>query len=95
MTRSSASSVALLYPGDRAARDRADPMESRFAALFAAFSAAGVQAEPAVNHDNLTDEVAAQLRRVSVVLVWHNPMEGERRRDRLDAMLREVASAGV
>ena len=37
MTRSPA--VALLYPGDRAARDRADPTESRFAALFEAFAA--------------------------------------------------------
>ncbi len=35
--------VALLYPGDRAARDRADPAESRFAALFDAFAAAGVR----------------------------------------------------
>lgn len=36
------STVALLYPGNRAARDRADPAESRFAALFDAFAAAGV-----------------------------------------------------
>ena len=95
MTSSNASSVALLYPGDRAARDRADPTESRFAALFAAFSAAGVQAEPAVYQDDFVDEVAAQLRRVAVVLVWHNPIEDGRPRDRLDALLREVASAGV
>ena len=95
MTRSNASSVALLYPGERAARDRADPTESRFAALFAAFSAAGVQAEPAVYHDDFADEVAAQLRHATVVLVWHNPIEGGRRRDRLDTLLREVADAGV
>ena len=37
-----APSVALLYPGDRAMRDRADPAESRFAALFQAFERAGV-----------------------------------------------------
>ena len=89
------SSVALLYPGDRAARTRADPTESRFAALFAAFSAAGVRAEPAVYHDDFADEVAAQLRRAAVVLVWHNPIEGGRRRDRLDALLRDVAASGV
>ena len=87
--------VALLYPGDRAARNRADPAESRFAALFAAFAAAGVQAEPAVYDDDFADEVAAQLRRVQVVLVWCNPIEGGRRRDRLDALLRDVANAGV
>ena len=56
--------VALLYPGDRAMRDRADPAESRFAALFAAFDSAGVQAQPAVYHDDFADEAAEQLRRV-------------------------------
>ena len=88
-------SIALLYPGDRAARDRADPAQSRFAALFEAFAAAGVRAEPCIWHDDFADEVAAQLRRVQAVLVWCNPIEGGRRRDRLDALLREAAAAGV
>jgi len=87
--------IALLYPGDRAARDRSDPAGSRFAALFEAFAAAGLAAEPAVWHDDFADEVAAQLRRVQAVLVWCNPIEDGRRRDRLDAVLREVAQAGV
>lgn len=87
--------IALLYPGDRAARDRSDPAQSRFAALFDAFKAAGLPAEPAVYHDDFADEVAAQLRRVQAVLVWCNPIEGGRRRDRLDRLLREVAGAGV
>ncbi len=87
--------VSLLYPGDRAARDRADPAESRFAAVFAAFASADVAAEPAVYHDDFADEVAAQLRQVAAVLVWCNPIEGGLRRDRLDAVLRGVADAGV
>jgi hypothetical protein len=95
MTVRSSPKVALLYPGDRAARDRADPAESRFAPLFAAFDAAGIRAEPAVWHDDFADEVAAQLRRVDGVLVWCNPIEGGRRRDRLDELLRDVARAGV
>ncbi|MFO1338493.1 MAG: Cj0069 family protein [Burkholderiaceae bacterium] len=95
MTRPPSNTVALLYPGDRAMRDRADPAESRFAALFAAFSAAGVRAEPAVYNDDFADEVAVQLRRAHVVLVWCNPIEGGRRRDRLDAMLRDIAAFGV
>lgn len=95
MTRSKCAAVALLYPGNRAARDRADPAESRFAALFAALTAAGVAAEPAVYHDDFADEVAQQLSQASLVLVWCNPIEGGRRRERLDAMLREVAAAGV
>ena len=88
-------SVALLYPGDRAARDRADPAEGRFAALFEALAAAGVTARPAIYHDDFADEVAAQLRTVDLVQVWCNPIEGGRRRDRLDAVLREVAAGGV
>jgi hypothetical protein len=95
MTASRRSSVALLYPGDRAARDRSDPAESRFATLFEAFAAAGVSAEPAVYNDDFADEVAAQLRRVDAVLAWCNPIQDGRRRDRLDALLREVAQAGV
>ncbi|MBI5335104.1 MAG: Cj0069 family protein [Burkholderiales bacterium] len=87
--------VALLYPGDRSARDRADPAASRFAALFEALAEAGVVAEPAVWHDDFADEVMAQLRGVQAVLVWCNPIEDGRRRDRLDALLREVAQAGA
>ncbi|NRF71779.1 Cj0069 family protein [Aquincola sp. S2] len=87
--------VALLYPGDRTARDRADPAESRFAALFDALAAAGIAAEPAIYHDDFADEVAAQLKRMAVVLVWCNPIEGGHPRHRLDALLRDVAKAGV
>lgn len=88
-------SLALLYPGDRAARDRRDPAESRFLSVFDAFTAAGVAVEPAVYHDDFADEVAQQLRGVDGVLVWSNPIESGRRRDRLDAMLRDVARSGV
>lgn len=87
--------IAILYPGDRGTRDRADPAASRFAALFEAFRAANVAAEPAVYHDDFVDEVRQQLLQVAGVLVWHNPAEGGRTRARLDAMLRDVAAAGV
>jgi len=91
----SAPTLALLYPGDRDARDRSDPAESRFAALFEAFAGAGVDARPAVYHDDFADEVEAQLRQVDGVLVWCNPLEAGRRRDKLDTLLREVAATGV
>ena len=87
--------VALLYPGDRAGRDRADPAASRFAALFEALAAAGMHVEPAVYHDDFAAEVMAQLRGMQAVLVWCNPIVDGRRRDRLDALLREVAQTGV
>jgi len=95
MNASPAPKVALLYPGDRTARDRADPAVSRFAALFEAFAAVGVDAQPAVWHDDFANEVRDQLRTVQLVLAWCNPIEDGRRRDRLDALLREVAEAGV
>jgi hypothetical protein len=88
-------SVALLYPGDRATRDRSDPRESRFAPLFEAFARAGIAAVPAVYNDAFADEVQAQLRDCRLVLVWCNPIEGGRPRNLLDAMLRRVADAGV
>ncbi|WP_255440717.1 Cj0069 family protein [Caenimonas sedimenti] len=89
------SPLALLYPGDRATRDRSEPAESRFAELFQAFAAAGIEAAPAVYHDDFADEVEAQLQAARLVLVWCNPVEGGRRRDRLDAMLRRLAARGV
>ena len=95
MNASPAPKVALLYPGDRAARDRADHAASRFAALFEAFATAGVDAQPAVWHDDFADEVRDQLRTVQLVLAWSTPIEEGRRRDQLDALLREVAQEGV
>jgi hypothetical protein len=88
-------SIALLYPGDRAARDRSDPAESRFAPLFEAFDAAGIPAVPAVWHDDFADEVEAQLRDSALVLAWCNPIQDGHRRDRLDAMLRRLADRGT
>jgi hypothetical protein len=87
--------LAILHPGDRIARDRSDPAASRFAPLFLALEAAGIQAEPSVYHDDFCDEVEAQLGRVRAVLVWHNPIEGGRTRSLLDAMLRRIAERGV
>ena len=91
----SGSSVALLYPGDRAMRDRADPTESRFAELFKAFAHAGIAAVPAVYSDAFADEVETQLHDCGLVLVWCNPIEAGRPRHQLDAMLHRLADSGV
>ncbi len=87
--------VALLYPGDRAARDRSDPAESRFAALFAAFAAPASMPSRRSTTTTSPTRWRRSCGRVGGVLVWCNPIEGGRRRDRLDALLREVAQAGV
>lgn len=82
-----ASRVAILYHRERDA--------SRFAQVFDALSTVGIATEPALYHDDLRDEIRRQLLNVDGVLVWVNPIEGERDRSVLDAMLREVAAAGV
>jgi hypothetical protein len=87
--------LAILYPGDRAARNRSDPAESRFQALFEAFERAEVAAEPAIYSDDFREEVFQQLARVHGVLVWHNPVEGGRDRAVLDGLLRDVAARGI
>jgi len=87
--------IALLYPGDRDARRNASPDNNRFVDLFRAFAAAGVAAQPAVYHDDFAGEVRDQLLGMDGVLVWVNPIQDGRDRSVLDALLRDVAAAGV
>jgi hypothetical protein len=89
------SKVAILYPGDREARRKAAPEESRFLPVFQALAALGMHAEPAVYDDDFCEEVGQQLAKLDGVLVWVNPIEGGRDRSTLDAMLREIAASGV
>lgn len=87
--------IAIVYPGDYAARQAATPDNNRFAPLFAAFADMGVRAEPAVYHPDFADEVRQQLSGVDAVLVWVNPIQDGHDRTVLDGLLREVAAAGV
>jgi hypothetical protein len=87
--------VAILYPGTPELRRNATRENNRFADLFRALVARGLDAEPAVYHDDLCEEVRRQLAGVDAVLVWVNPIEGGRDRSVLDAMLRDVAATGV
>ncbi|HEY1268076.1 MAG TPA: Cj0069 family protein, partial [Candidatus Binatia bacterium] len=96
MARDSSPRLAILSPGDRQARKKATAANSRFADLFAAFAAKGIQVEPAIYHDDFCDEVREQLMKVDGVLVWANPIiEDGRDRSVLDSMLRNVAAAGI
>src|SRR5258706_7619101 len=95
MTEGTSCRVAILYHGDRESRKNAAPEKGRFLKVFEALTALGMHAEPAVYHDDFCDEVRHQLMRVDGVLVWVNPIEGGRDRSALDAMLREIAAAGV
>ena len=87
--------VAILDRGDREARRRSAPEESRFLPLFRALADLGAHAERAVYDEAFADEVRRQLMSVDSVLVWVNPLQDGRDRSVLDAILREVAAAGV
>jgi hypothetical protein len=90
-----AGKVAVLWRGNRQARNEATPSNNRFHRVFEALAAAGIHAEPAVYGEDVADEVRAQLLGVDGVLVWVNPISDGRTRFALDEMLREVASQGV
>lgn len=94
MGRSNERRVAIMYAGDRAARDQATPERSRFLPLFQAFAALGVRAECAVYNDAFREDVRRQLLALDGVLVWVNPLDGGNR-VLLDAMLRDISAQGV
>src|SRR5262249_17510267 len=87
--------IAILDRGDREARRRSAPEDSRFLPLFRALADLGAQAETAVSTETFADEVRQQLMSVDGVLVWVNPLQDGRDRSVLDAILREAAAAGV
>src|SRR5262245_13537715 len=87
--------IAVLDRGDREARRRSAPEDSRFLPLFRALADLGAQAERAVYDEAFADEVRQQILSVDCVLVWVNPLQDGRDRSVLDAILREAAAAGV
>lgn len=87
--------VALLRHGDRDERKTATLEDDRLRGVAAALRAVGVEAELAVYNDEFVDEAREQLSKVDGVLVWVNPIEQERDRTMLDALLTEIAEAGI
>lgn len=87
--------VAILYPGDHETRQHATPDNNRLAPIFRALAAIGIEAEPAVYHDDFHQEVRDQLQGVEVLLVWMNPIQDGRDRSILDPILRDLAEAGT
>lgn len=87
--------IAILWRDDEAARRTATPETSRFKAVFTALGEVGIDAKPVVYEDDVLDAVRAQLAAVDGVLVWVNPIHEGRNREKLDALLREIATSGV
>jgi hypothetical protein len=86
--------IAVLWRGDRAARQAATPKNSRYHRVFEELAALGIQAEPAVYDETFVEEVREQLLGVDGVLVWVDPLSRGRTRASLDPMLRDVAARG-
>ena len=89
--------VGILW---RAEWDPVDPSgpiveRCRLHGMFAAFAALGVEAEPVVYTDDDFDVVRDLLLRLDGVLIWVNPIQNGLDRNRLDALIREVAGRGV
>src|ERR1700676_2227955 len=95
MTEGKVGKLALLWRGDRQARNEANADGSRFNRVFEALASLGIQAEPAVYADDMADEVRQQLLGCDGVLVWVDPISEGQNRVVLDALLRDVASRGV
>jgi len=89
--------IAIVWRGDAQARAEARPETSRLKAIFEALARRGMAAEPAVYCEEAGGEVREQLLCMDGVLVWVDPIAsaGGQRRSGLDALLREVADAGV
>jgi hypothetical protein len=86
--------IAILWRGDREARQEATPQNNRYHRIFEELAALGIDAEPAVYDEDFADEVRTQLLAVDGVLVWVDPLSRGRTRAALDPLLREVAARG-
>jgi hypothetical protein len=86
--------IAIIWRGDAASRAAATPENNRYHQIFSELLALGIEAEPAVYCEEMQDEVHAHLMKTDGALVWVNPLEGERTREKLDALLRDVALTG-
>jgi hypothetical protein len=86
--------IAIVWRGDSVARAAAMPENNRYHQIFSELAALGIEAEPAVYCEEMQDELHTQLMKVDGVLVWVNPLEGERTREQLDPLLRDVAASG-
>jgi hypothetical protein len=87
--------VAIVWRGDADGPDALQPETGRLKAIFAALKRAGMRPEPAPYDEGHAGAFTRRLRGMDAALVWVNPVDKGRNRKALDAILREVASAGV
>ena len=86
--------IAILWRGDREARQSATPQNNRYHRIFEELMSLGITAEPAVYDEAFAEEVRAQLLSFDGVLIWVDPLSRGKTRAALDTLLRDVASRG-
>src|SRR5262249_42012083 len=86
--------VAALWRGEPGAPVTATRNYPRLQPILAAMTETGLAVEPVLYREDATGELAAHLSRFDAVLVWVDPISGDLDRVALDALLREVTSAG-
>jgi hypothetical protein len=91
----SAYTVALVWRGDKEARERLRPDTSRFNAIFKALERRGLRLEAVLYDEEDSSAFSRRLRQMDAALVWVNPIDAGRTRNALDDILRDVASAGL
>ena len=84
--------IALLW---HRAEDETKARRSRLDGVFRALTALGADTEAVVYADEAADVTRERLLETDGVLVWVNPITEGRDRSVLDAVLRDVATAGV
>ena len=95
MTLKTLGRVALVWRGDPAALTQVRPENTRLTPVFEALAREGVDAHPVVFCEEAADAVRTSLLAMDAVLVWVDPISGERDRRVLDPLLRSVAAQGV
>ncbi len=86
--------VGLLWRGDTGMPPPA-PAETRLRRIFDAFAAYGALVEPIIYAEEAADAVRQRASAMDAVLTWVDPIVAGRERTSLDAMLRDLAGAGV
>jgi len=87
--------IAILFPAPADPNQSTKIEDTRYGAIAAALRGAGIEVEGAPYTDEAVEAVQVQLLRVDGVLVWVNPVERDRSRAVLDAMLDDIASKGI
>jgi hypothetical protein len=86
-------SIAIMIYGETASSRNA-LAEEKYKDLATAFMSRGFQVSSVVYNDGLAAALATSLLNFDAILVWVNPIEQENDREKLDALLVEIAGKG-